>query len=99
MRGFLQRSEVRLSTIHRVGQALLGGSALVFLLPLFIRDGFPRLTTLLMSSYDAGQHWLVIAGIGVAAFVSIALPVVAIYLLVGDLLGFYFTSNTFGALA
>ena len=98
MRGFLQRSEVRLSTIHRVGQALLGGSALVLLLPLFIRDGFPRLTTLLMSSYDAGQHWLVIAGIGVAAFVSIALPVVAVYLLVGDLLGFYFTSNTFGAL-
>lgn len=97
MRGFLQRSEVRLSTIHRVGQALLGGSALVLLLPLFIRDGFPKLTTLLVSSYDADQHWVVIAGIGVAAFVSVVLPVVAIYLLVGDLLGFYFTSNIFGA--
>lgn len=97
MRAFLQRSEVRLSTIHRVGQALLGGSALVLLLPLFIRDGFPKLTTLLVSSYDAGQNWAVIAGIGVGAFVSVVLPVVAIYLLVGDLLGFYFTSNTFGA--
>ena len=97
MRAFLQRAEVRLSTIHRVGQALLGGSALVLLLPLFIRDGFPRLTTLLVSSYDAHQHWVVIAGIGVAALVSVVLPVVAIYLLVGDLLGFYFTSNTFGA--
>ena len=51
MRAFLQRSEVRLSTVHRVGQALLGGSALVLLLPLFIRDGFPRMTTLLMSSW------------------------------------------------
>lgn len=97
MRAFLQRSEVRLSTIHRVGQALLGGSALVLLLPLFIRDGFPKMTTLLVSTYDAGQHWIVIAGIGIAAMLSVVLPVVAIYLLVGDLLGFYFTSNTFGA--
>ena len=96
MRAFLQRSEVRLSTIHRVGQALLGGSALVLLLPLFIRDGFPRMTALLMSSYEAGQ-WVLLVGIGVAALLSIVLPVVAIYLLVSDLLGFYFTSNTFGA--
>ena len=97
MRAFLQRSEVRLSTVHRVGQALLGGSALVLLLPLFIRDGFPRMTTLLISSYDAHQQWVVIVGIAVAAVLSVALPVAAIYLLVSDLLGFYFTSNTFGA--
>lgn len=97
MRAFLQRAEVRLSTVHRVGQALLGGSALVLLLPLFIRDGFPRLTTLLVSTYDAHQHPVVIVGIAIAAAVSIILPVSAIYLLVGDLLGFYFTSNTFGA--
>ncbi|MFN8052324.1 MAG: hypothetical protein U0Q22_12840 [Acidimicrobiales bacterium] len=97
MRGFLQRAEVRLSTVHRVGQALLGGSALVLLLPLFIRDGFPKLTTLLLASYDARQNWVVIAGIAFAALISVALPVSAIYLLVGDLLGFYFTSNTFGA--
>lgn len=97
MRAFLQRSEVRLSTVHRVAQALLGGSALILLLPLFIRDGFPRMTTLLMSSYDAHQDVVVIVGIAVATVLSIALPVVAIFLLVGDLLGFYFTSNTFGA--
>ena len=97
MRAFLQRSEVRLSTVHRVGQALLGGSALVLLLPLFIRDGFPRMTSLLISSYDAHQQWVVIVGIGAATLLSVALPVVAIFLLVSDLLGFYFTSNTFGA--
>lgn len=97
MRAFLQRGEVRLSTVHRVGQALLGGSALVLLLPLFLRDGFPKLTTLLIASHDAGQSPLLYGGIGLAAFVSILLPVVAIYLLVGDLLGFYFTSNTFGS--
>ncbi len=96
MRSFLQRSEVRLSTIHRVGQALLGGSALVLLLPLFIRDGFPKMTLLLVSSFEAGQ-WVVFVGIGLAAALSVALPVAAIYLLVSDLLGFYFTSNTFGA--
>ena len=97
MRGFLQRAEVRLSTVHRVGQALLGGSALVLLLPLFIRDGFPKMTTLLIAAHDAGQNWIVIGGVATGAFLSIVLPVTAIYLLVGDLLGFYFTSNTFGA--
>ena len=97
MRAFLQRSEVRLSTVHRVAQALLGGSALILLLPLFIRDGFPRMTTLLISSYDAHQQWVVIVGIAVAAVLSVALPITAIFLLVSDLLGFYFTSNTFGA--
>ena len=97
MRAFLQRSEVRLSTVHRVAQALLGGSALILLLPLFIRDGFPRMTTLLISSYDARQQWVVIVGIAVATVLSVALPVAAIFLLVSDLLGFYFTSNTFGA--
>jgi hypothetical protein len=96
MRAFLQRSEVRLSTVHRVGQALLGGSALVLLLPLFIRDGFPRMTSLLVSSFEAGQ-WVLVIGIGLAATLSVVLPVVAIFLLVSDLLGFYFTSNTFGA--
>jgi hypothetical protein len=97
MRAFLQRAEVRLSTIHRVGQALLGGSALILLLPLFIRDAFPKMTTLLISTYDAGQSWVIIAGIATASALCVLLPVVAIYLLVGDLLGFYFTSNIFGA--
>lgn len=96
MRAFLARAEVRLSTIHRVGQALLGGSALVLLLPLFIRDAFPKMTSLLVTSYEAGQ-WVVVVGIGVAVGLSVALPVAAIYLLVSDLLAFYFTSNTFGA--
>lgn len=97
MRAFLQRAEVRLSTIHRVGQALLGGSALVLLLPLFLRDGFPRLTAALVAGFDADQHGVTLVGVALAAAVSLALPVVAIFLLVGDLLGFYFTSNTFGA--
>ena len=84
MRAFLQRSEVRLSTIHRVAQALLGGSALVLLLPLFIRDGFPKLTSLLVACYDSRQSWIATSGIAVAALLSIVLPVAAIFLLVGD---------------
>jgi hypothetical protein len=53
--------------------------------------------TVLISAYDAGQNMFAIAAIGLAATLVILLPVPAIYLLVGDLLGFYFTSNTFGA--
>lgn len=97
MRAFLQRSEVRLSTIHRVAQALLGGSALILLLPLFLRDAFPKMITVIMSSYDAGQHALPTIAIALAASLVILLPVPAIFMLIGDLLGFYFTSNTFGS--
>ena len=97
MRAFLQRSEVRLSTVHRVAQALLGGSALILLLPLFLRDAFPKMMTILIASYDSHQNWVPTLAIGIAATLVILLPVPAVYLLVGDLLGFYFTSNTFGA--
>ncbi len=97
MRAFLQRSEVRLSTIHRVAQALLGGSALVLLLPLFLRDAFPKMMTVIIASYDAHQNWVPTVAIGLAAALVILLPVPAVFLLVGDLLAFYFTSNTFGA--
>jgi len=97
MRSFLQRSEVRLSTIHRVAQALLGGSALVLLLPLFLRDAFPKVTTLLAGSLGTPAGRWAAAGLGVAAALCVLLPVAAVYLLIGDLLGFYFTSNTFGS--
>jgi hypothetical protein len=97
MRAFLQRSEVRLSTLHRVAQGLIGGSALVLLLPLFLRDAFPKMMTVLFAAYDAGQPRLPIVALGVAATLVILLPVPAIFLLVGDLLAFYFTSNTFGS--
>ncbi len=97
MRAFLQRSEVRLSTVHRVAQALLGGSALILLLPLFLRDAFPKMMTVIIASYDSHQHWIPTVAIGVSATLVVLLPVPVVYLLVGDLLGFYFTSNTFGA--
>ena len=97
MRAFLQRSEVRLSTIHRVGQALLGGSALILLLPLFLRDALPKMATLLVAGFDSGEAALAVGGIAVASAVCILLPVGAVYWLVGDLLAFYFTSNLFGA--
>ncbi len=97
MRAFLQRAEVRLSTIHRVGQALIGGSALVLLLPLFLRDAFPNMMTMLIAGYDADQNVVPFAALGVASTLVILLPVPVIFVLVGDLLAFYFTSNTFGA--
>lgn len=97
MRAYLQRSEVRLSTVHRIGQALLGGSALILLLPLFLRDVVPRMLTMLIAQYDAGQHWLPIIATAIAASLVILLPIPSIFLLIGDLLGFYFTSNTFGS--
>ena len=37
IRAFLQRCEVRLSTVHRVATALLSGAGLMVLLPAIVR--------------------------------------------------------------
>ncbi len=39
MRSFIQRGEVRLSTMHRVAVGFLSGAGLLFLLPVFLKDG------------------------------------------------------------
>src|SRR5690606_8520058 len=48
MRAFLQRSEVRISTIHRVAVGFLSGAGLLFLFPVFLKDGVLTLITALL---------------------------------------------------
>ena len=42
-RAFLQRGEVRLSTVHRVAGVLLGGAGLLLLLPALLGQALPQL--------------------------------------------------------
>jgi hypothetical protein len=89
MRAFLQRAEVRLSTMHRVATALLSGAGILVLLPALERDSVVQvLRTLLVGPISWSRGLL---AIGVTSAVLLAL--VAFWLLVLELTRFYFHSN------
>ena len=89
IRGFLQRSEVRLSTIHRVASALLSGAGLMVLLPAVERDAvIDVLRSLLTGRQDAAK---LLAALGVVVMLS--LPFTALWMVLRDLIHFYFHSN------
>ncbi|MDW5323187.1 hypothetical protein [Plantactinospora sp. KLBMP9567] len=99
-RAYLQRGETRLSTLHRVAGAFLGGAGLLTLLPVLFRDTFSELfSELLFLPYpsfppaSAPQRWLMMFPVAV----SLVLPLWALYALLRDLVRFYFTSHHFGA--
>lgn len=92
MRAFLQRSEVRLSTVHRVASALLSGAGLMVLLPAVERDSVVVvLRPLLTGRLDVAR--LLLAAATVA---SLAMPFTALWLVLRDLTRFYFHANHIG---
>lgn len=89
MRAFLQRSDVRLGTIHRVGTALLSGAGLMVLLPAVQRDSFVSVIRALVAGDLDAVHIL----LAIAMTVMVALPIVALWILVRELTRFYFHAN------
>jgi hypothetical protein len=88
-RAFLQRGEVRLSTLHRLAGLLLGGAGLLLLLPALLGQALPQLFTSL------GMTWRVdpvatgcLAGV---VLLSFAVPLWGYLLILEDLAGFFFT--------
>lgn len=73
LRAYLQRCEVRLSTVHRVASALLSGAGLVVLFPALAKDSVARIIRALLEGPADAPHRLVLVGIIAAAI----LPVVA----------------------
>jgi hypothetical protein len=49
MRSYLQRGEVRLSTMHRVVTAFVSGAALMLLIPVFFKDIISSLIQILLN--------------------------------------------------
>jgi hypothetical protein len=101
MRAYLQRSEVRLSTMHRVAGAFLGGAGLLFLLPVLFRDVVQQIITLLVNKGNTylsigDLHWYYYLALGVPFLVSIYIPLRALYLLLQDLVDFYFLGHRLG---
>ncbi|MEA2676276.1 MAG: hypothetical protein QOJ81_417 [Chloroflexota bacterium] len=93
-RAFLQRAEVRLSTLHRVAGAFLSGAALLVLLPVVLKD---VLLTLVVVTVGLPVD-TVLVGALVVALIAIAIaPLYAVYSLFRDLVEFYFTHDYPGA--
>lgn len=103
MRGFLQRSEVRLSTIHRVAVGFLSGAGLLFLFPVFLKDGVLTLLTAILDYVPTVPASMAsFGGLGVAVMylcllfpflLSLGLPVAALLLLLEDIVRFYFVGH------
>ena len=88
MRAYLQRAEVRLSTMHRIAGVFLNGAGLLFLLPVFLRDAFVRLAKVALTFGDPLPRVLATA----LLVAALGIPLLALYLLIKDIVAFYFTA-------
>lgn len=88
-RAFLQRSEVRLSTLHRVATALLSGAGLMVLLPAMMKDQIAGVAGSLLTVDPSFPHVL----LAVVAGVVLAVPLVVFVMLLADLTRFYFHAH------
>jgi hypothetical protein len=89
MRGFLQRCEVRLSTMHRVATALLSGAGILVLLPAVERDAIVQVMRSLLAGPISWSRGL----LAIAVASSLALALVVLWLVIIELTRFYFHAN------
>ena len=106
MRAYLQRCEVRLSTLHRIATAFIGGAGLLLLIPVFFKDAFDNLLAAMLTqitNFFPAQGTLGIVltmllygCVLYALFLSLTIPLYGVYLLLKDIVHFYFTIYTPG---
>lgn len=89
MRAFLQRCEVRLSTMHRVATALLSGAGILVLLPAVERDSIIQVMRSLLTGELTWPRALSAAAIAMSILLSLA----ALWLVIVELTRFYFHAN------
>lgn len=102
MRAYLQRSEVRISTMHRIATAFIGGAGLLLLVPIFLRDAIDGILEVVLiyvrglpvAEYSA-LGWvllvLVLAFLLYNFALSLWIPIYALFLLLKDIIQFYFS--------
>lgn len=98
---YLQRGETRLSTLHRVAGVFLGGAGLLTLFPVFFRDAFFEIVGALSRPPSAefiGTDLLNRGILAVLATFTVGTAIYALYLLLKDLVLFYFTAHHLGSL-
>jgi hypothetical protein len=89
MRAFLQRCEVRLSTLHRVATALLSGAGILVLLPAVMRDAVAEVTRSLLAGPVSWSR----GALAAALLTTIGLSLAVFGMLVMELVRFYFHAN------
>lgn len=89
MRAFLQRCDVRLSTMHRVATALLSGAGILVLLPAVERDTVLQVMRSLLVGPLTWSRGLLL----VAVVLAIALALIVLWLVIIELTRFYFHAN------
>jgi hypothetical protein len=103
MRAYLQRSEVRLSTMHRVAVGFLGGAGLLFLFPVFLKDGILSVIraildySLLLPNVLDQTHSIALILLYLCLLYPLGLllgiPCLATLLLLKDIVRFYFVGH------
>lgn len=89
MRAFLQRCDVRLSTMHRVATALLSGAGILVLLPAVERDSVVTVLRALLQAHQTPATVL----LAVAVVASLGLAIGVLWLVILELTRFYFHAN------
>lgn len=102
MRAFLQRTEVRYSTLHRVATAFVGGAGLLLLTPIFFKEVVDNIMLVLLRNMSNQFPGLdpqlgilltltLFATVLYPLALSLLIPLYALYLLLKDIVQFYFT--------
>jgi hypothetical protein len=104
IRAFLQRAEVRISTMHRIATAFISGAGLLILVPIFFKDVIDNIIRVLIdyvetqSDYGDLDGWLILVLICISygLILSLCVPLYALLVLFKDMVQFYFTVYTPG---
>ena len=106
MRAYLQRTEVRLSTLHRVAVTFISGAGLLLLFPTFFKEEITVLIRIFIA--NAGDRFPALGAAEPLLFgamfvfllypfaLSLCIPIYALYLLLKDIIHFYFSIYTPG---
>lgn len=106
IRAYLGRAEVRHSTLHRIAIGFISGAGLLLLFPIFFRDIITTILTAFLAetwnhfpNMGDGGILLTVAlmlSVGIPFLISIFIPIYALYLLLKDIVHFYFSVYTPG---
>jgi hypothetical protein len=102
MRAYLQRCEVRMSTLHRIATAFISGAGLLLLIPVFFRDVVTDILTVFLTqaqnlfptldrSSGVALTLVMYALLLYPLLLSLGIPLYGVYLLLKDIVHFYFT--------
>lgn len=95
LRSFVQRGEVRLSTMHRIGAAFISGAGLLVLFPILLKDNTINFLSILFGGLRDLKAVPIESNLwGIGLLCSLYLPLYSLYVLYRDLIKFYFTPNT-----